>query len=141
MKIGSMFKDLLTSFFKKPVTEQYPFERPEVADRFRGKLFYDPAKCTGCNLCSKDCPSDALEIVILDRAAKKFVARYHVDRCTYCGQCIQSCKFKCMGMSNEDWELAALNKEAFEVLYGRDEDIDTLLAKFSGNKAEPTKSE
>ena len=72
MKIGSMFKDLLTSFFSKPVTEQYPFERPEVAERFRGKLFYDPAKCTGCNLCSKDCPSDALEIVILDRAAKKF---------------------------------------------------------------------
>lgn len=141
MKIGSMFKDLLISFFKKPITELYPFERPQVAERFRGKLYYDPAKCTGCNLCSKDCPSDALEIVILDRPAKKFVARYHMDRCTYCGQCIQSCKFKCMGMSNEDWELAALNKEAFEVLYGRDEDIETLLAKFSGNKTEPAKPE
>lgn len=141
MKIGSMFKDLLISFFKKPITELYPFERPHVAERFRGKLFYDPAKCTGCNLCSKDCPSDALEIIILDRAAKKFVARYHMDRCTYCGQCIQSCKFKCMGMSNEDWELAALNKESFEVLYGKDEDIATLLAKFSGNKVEPVKPE
>jgi hypothetical protein len=46
-----------------------------------------------------------------------------------------------MGMSNEDWELAALNKESFEVLYGRDEDLATLLAKFSGNKAEPAKPE
>jgi formate hydrogenlyase subunit 6/NADH:ubiquinone oxidoreductase subunit I len=131
MKIGSMFRDILASFFKPPITEKYPFERPETADRFRGKLYYDPAKCTGCNLCSKDCPSDALEMITIDRAAKRFVARYHIDRCTYCGQCVQSCKFKCMGMSNEDWELAALNKEAFEVFYGRDEDIACLMEKFA----------
>ena len=43
MKIGSMFKDILTSFFSAPVTEKYPFERPETADRFRGKLFFDPS--------------------------------------------------------------------------------------------------
>lgn len=141
MKIGSMFKDLLTSFFQKPVTENYPTERPEVAQRFRGKLYYDPAKCTGCNLCSKDCPSDALEMIHIDRAAKRFVARYHVDRCTYCGQCVQSCKFKCMGMSNQDWELAALDKQSFEVFYGRDEDIAALMEKFSGNKPEPVKPE
>ena len=139
MKIGSMFKDIITSFFKKPVTENYPTERPEVAARFRGKLYYDPAKCTGCQLCVKDCPSDALEIITIDRANKRFVARYHVDRCTYCGQCVESCKFKCMGMSNEDWELAALNKESFQVDYGREEDLAALMEKFSGNQPDPTK--
>lgn len=141
MKIGSMFKDIITSFFKKPITENYPTERPEVAARFRGKLYYDPAKCTGCQLCSKDCPSDALEMITIDRATKRFVARYHIDRCTYCGQCVQSCKFKCMGMSNEDWELAALNKESFEVFYGRDEDLATLMERFSAPPAEPVKPE
>jgi formate hydrogenlyase subunit 6/NADH:ubiquinone oxidoreductase subunit I len=137
MKFNSMFTDILTSFFKKPITENYPTVRPEVAERFRGKLYFDPAKCTGCNLCSKDCPSDALEIIILDRAAKKFVARYHVDRCTYCGQCVQSCKFKCIGMSNKDWELAALNKQSFEVYYGKDEDIAALLERRAAPLPEP----
>jgi Formate hydrogenlyase subunit 6/NADH:ubiquinone oxidoreductase 23 kD subunit (chain I) len=137
MKIGSMFNDILTSFFSAPVTENYPFEKPETADRFRGKLFFDPSKCTGCNLCSKDCPAKALEIVILDRTAKRFVARYNVDRCIYCAQCVQSCKFKCLGMSKDDWELAALNKELFAVNYGKEEDIAALLERFALPKTEP----
>ena len=141
MKIGAMFKDLLTSFFSAPATERYPFERPETADRFRGKLYFDPAKCTGCNLCSKDCPAHALDIVIIDRAAKRFVARYNVDRCIYCSQCVQSCKFKCIGMSNEDWELASLNKEPFFVNYGKEEDIAVLVEKFGAPKTEPTAEE
>lgn len=137
MKIGSMLKDLLVSFFSAPVTEKYPFERPETAERFRGKLYFDPAKCTGCNLCSKDCPAHALEIEIIDRAAKRFVARYNVDRCIYCAQCVQSCKFKCIGMSSEDWELASLHKALFVVNYGKEEDIAALLAKPSQGKTVP----
>ena len=139
MKIGSMFKDILVSFFSAPVTEKYPFEKPETADRFRGKLHFDPSKCTGCNLCSKDCPANALQIVIIDRAAKRFVARYNVARCVYCGQCVQSCKFKCLGMSKDDWELAALHKETFEVKYGREEDISTLLERLANPQPEAQK--
>ena len=139
MKIGSMFKDILVSFFSAPVTEKYLFEKPETADRFRGKLHFDPSKCTGCNLCSKDCPANALQIVIIDRAAKRFVARYNVARCVYCGQCVQSCKFKCLGMSKDDWELAALHKETFEVKYGREEDISTLLERLANPQPEAQK--
>lgn len=136
MRIGSMFKDILVSFFSPPVTEKYPFEKPTTANRFRGKLSFDPAKCTGCNLCSKDCPANALEIIIVDRAAKRFVARYNMDRCLYCAQCIQSCKFKCLNMSKDDWELASLHKEPFEVNYGKEEDIAIILEKFASSKAE-----
>ena len=139
MKIGSMFKDILVSFFSAPVTEKYPFEKPETADRFRGKLHFDPSKCTGCNLCSKDCPANALQIVIIDRAAKRFVARYNVARCVYCGQCVQSCKFKCLGMSKDDWELAALHKGTFEVKYGKEEDISTLLERLANPQPEAQK--
>jgi formate hydrogenlyase subunit 6/NADH:ubiquinone oxidoreductase subunit I len=141
MSFGSMFKDLITSFLSAPVTEKYPFERPETAERFRGKLYYDPSKCTGCNLCSKDCPANALEIVILDRAAKRFVARYNMARCIYCSQCVQSCRFKCLGMSNQDWELAALDKELFTVNYGKDEDIAAFLEGRAAPAAEPVKGE
>ena len=127
MKIGSMFKDIFKSFFSAPVTETYPLKKPQTAKRFRGRLHFDPVKCTGCNLCFKDCPAYALEVIILDRAAKRFVVRYNIDRCAYCGQCIQSCKFKCITMPNDDWELAALDTEKFTAYYGKDEDVARVL--------------
>jgi formate hydrogenlyase subunit 6/NADH:ubiquinone oxidoreductase subunit I len=137
MKIGSMFGDILRSFFSAPVTGKYPFEKPETAKRFRGKLSYDPSKCTGCNLCSKDCPANALEIVIIDRVAKRYVAHYNLDRCIYCAQCLQSCKFKCLEMSKEDWELAALSTESFAVNYGKADDIATYMERCAVSKIEP----
>jgi NAD(P)H-quinone oxidoreductase subunit I/formate hydrogenlyase subunit 6 len=129
MKIGTMLKDVFESFFKKPVTQVYPLEKVDTPERFRGKLVYNPQACTGCCLCSKDCPSNAIELVTLDRAAKRFVLKYHLDRCVYCGQCVTNCKFKCMSMSSTDWELAAVKKQDFEVYYGNDADVDEFLAK------------
>lgn len=132
MKIGTMLKDVFESFFKKPATQIYPLEKVDTFDRFRGKLVYNPQACTGCCLCSKDCPSNAIELVTLDRAAKRFVLKYHLDRCVYCGQCVTNCKFKCMSMSSTDWELAAVKKQDFEVYYGNDADVEQFLAKLVG---------
>jgi len=139
MKFGTMLKDIIDSFFKKSATQLYPFEKLTPPERYRGALYYDPKACTGCSLCVKDCPSKAIELVILDRAAKRFVLKYHADRCVYCGQCVVNCKFKCMGMSNGDWEHAALKKE-FTVHYGRDEDIAQFLENASRPAAETTNS-
>lgn len=137
MRIGTMLRDVIASFFKKPFTQRYPFERLEAPDRLRGKLTWNPEKCTGCGLCAKDCPSNALEVVVIDRAAKKFVVKYHMDRCTFCAQCVQNCRFKCMAMSNDQWELAALSKEPFTVYYGDEANIQSFLEKFPQKEAEP----
>ncbi len=129
MKIGSMLGDVLKSFFQKPVTQPYPFERKPAPAAFRGKLVWDPSKCSGCQLCMKDCPADAIELITIDRQAKRFVLRYNMDRCTYCAQCVMNCRFDCLDMSDEQWELAALKKDAFTVYYGRDEDVQAFMEK------------
>lgn len=126
MRIGTMLKDIVDSFFKNPATQMYPYEKIAPPARYRGALQYNPLICTGCSLCVKDCPSNAIELTILDRAAKRFVLRYQMDRCVYCGQCVVNCKPKCMGMSNEDWEHAELEKK-FTVYYGKDEDVAQFL--------------
>ena len=131
MKIATMFSDVIGSLWKKPATVQYPFERVEAPVRLRGKLEWDPDKCTGCNLCSKDCPADAIEIITIDKKAKRFVMQYHIDRCTYCAQCVESCRFSCIEMTDDQWELAATNKVPFEVSYGREEDLAEAMAKFA----------
>jgi formate hydrogenlyase subunit 6/NADH:ubiquinone oxidoreductase subunit I len=129
MNLGAMLSDVLGSFFKKNATRQYPLNKIPAPDRLRGKLVWDPAKCTGCQLCIKDCPSNAIELIVVDKVSKRFVMRYHADRCTYCAQCVVDCRFKCLNMSSTQWELASAKKEPFTVYYGKDADIDALLAK------------
>ena len=127
MKLATMLRDVLGALFKKPITQKYPFERTVAPDRLRGALVWDPQKCTGCCLCAKDCPSDAIEMVVNDKQTKTFVMRYHLDRCTFCSQCVQNCRFKCLDMSDENWELAALNKEPFTIYFGDSAQIEAFL--------------
>jgi len=44
-------------------------------------------KCTGCTVCVKACPFDAIRII-----NKK--ALIDLNKCTLCGACVSSCKFK-----------------------------------------------
>lgn len=126
MRIGAMLGDISRSLFKRPVTELYPFERRPTPGRLRGRLTFDPSRCTGCKICMRDCPARAVELVVVDKATKRFVMRFHADRCTYCAQCVVSCNFDALGMSHEQWELAALSREPFAINLGRPDDIDTL---------------
>jgi formate hydrogenlyase subunit 6/NADH:ubiquinone oxidoreductase subunit I len=137
MKSAGMIEDVIASFFKAPVTQRYPFEKIVPPQNVRGKLIFDPSTCTGCGLCVKDCPSGAVELVTLDRAAKRFVLKYQLDRCIYCGQCMIGCKFKCITMPHLDWELASLKKEEFTVYYGKDTDIAEFLANIAAPAPEP----
>jgi formate hydrogenlyase subunit 6/NADH:ubiquinone oxidoreductase subunit I len=129
MTIATMLKDVLAALVRPPVTEKYPFERQPVPDRLRGKVTWDREKCTGCGLCTRDCPAEALEITVLDRKEKRFVMHYQVDRCLFCSQCVSSCPRDALSMSHEEWELAALSKEPFDVYYGMDADIQAVLAE------------
>lgn len=138
MSIGAMLGDIVRSLFKKPITEKYPFERKAAPARLRGQLHYDPTKCTGCLLCEKDCTAKAIEIITVDKATKHFVMRFHADRCTYCSQCVENCRFECLSMAPEEYELAALDKKPFEVTYGRDEDVQILLDRINKANADDT---
>lgn len=131
MKIATMLGDVWQSIWQRPITQKYPFERLEAPVRLRGKLHWNPEKCTGCALCNKDCPANAIEIITVDKKEKRFVMKYHMDRCTYCAQCVESCRFSCIEMSDEEWELAAMDKTPFTVTYGTENDLREFMAKFA----------
>jgi formate hydrogenlyase subunit 6/NADH:ubiquinone oxidoreductase subunit I len=136
MNIATMLRDVLTSLVRQPVTEKYPFERQPTPARLRGMVTWDPRNCTGCELCARDCPADAIEFNIVDRKAKRFTLHYRVDRCLFCAQCVKSCARGCLSMSNERWELAALCKEPFEIVRGNDADVQTTMARLVESDAQ-----
>lgn len=126
MTFGTMLGDLLRSLFRRPATVRYPLEQRAPPERLRGRLAFDPAACTGCGLCIKDCPAAAIELAVADKQAKRFVMRYHAERCTFCAQCVQSCKHGCLRLESGAWELATADKASLTSDYG---DLRTLDGK------------
>jgi len=117
MRIASMLSDVVTSVFRRPFTERYPFRVREAPARLRGKLLWDESRCDGCRLCVRDCPARALEVEVVDRAAKKYAYHYRMDRCIYCAQCVVSCTQGALSMSSTEYHLASTDKSRFVEVY------------------------
>ena len=87
--------------FQKPVTQQYPEQRPQLPLNYRGvhRLNRDEqgrVKCVACMLCATACPAHCIEI-IGDEAPwedrDKYPIKFEIDelRCIYCGMCEEAC--------------------------------------------------
>jgi len=119
-KIQSFFyllPNVLSTFFSKAVTEKYPVEKTSLTERYRGKVNIHAENCIGCRLCVLDCPAGALE---MEKDSKtKFQLLHYPDRCTYCGQCEQSCRFDAIYMDNAYIPPAADKHLFFVILVDR----------------------
>lgn len=81
---------VLQHVFKKPYTLKYPYERLEFSERFRGRIVLDRARCVGCGLCSRVCPTAAVEMVGVE-GREKPLPKIDFGRCCFCGLCVDSC--------------------------------------------------
>jgi len=102
------------------VTEQYPLERPAVAERYRGapRLNVNPEDnqtlCIACNLCALACP-ERLIIVTSERneeTRRKELTNFTYDtsRCMFCGLCEDACPVDALELT-QDFELAYYTRE------------------------------
>jgi formate hydrogenlyase subunit 6/NADH:ubiquinone oxidoreductase subunit I len=114
--LGEMFKTAVT----RPVTEEYPFGRKQVADRFRGKLDIDPVKCTGCSVCEIVCPAGVITMVpvgtriVGGREVGVKRPSFELYTCISCGQCVDDCRFGALTLTH-DFELAVFKKESLRM--------------------------
>ena len=101
-------------------TEQYPAERPKVAERYRGapRLNINPETgetlCIACNLCALACP-EALIVVGAERdpaSHHKLLTTftYDLSRCMFCGLCEDACPVDALELT-QDFELASFTRE------------------------------
>lgn len=109
--VVEVFKGLFITmrhfFFSKKVTIQFPEERREYSNRFRG-LHYIKAvngveNCTACMLCPTVCPAECIHIVAGEREDKeKYPVKFEIDvlRCCFCGMCEEACPKDAIKLSN-----------------------------------------
>jgi NADH-quinone oxidoreductase subunit I len=107
-------------FFRKKETVQYPEERMEPSDRFRGMFRLDAERCIACTLCARDCPIDIIYIDVSQRVnpdtgrKEKVLDRFDIDvqRCMFCGLCEEGCPTepKSIWLTTKSYELATFDR-------------------------------
>ena len=99
-RAAAMLPELLRSFFSKPDTVKYPFEKLTPTPEFRGRMVWEADKCIGCQACVRDCPTGVIDIVKAAPDVKKFNTTYRMYLCIFCGQCVDSCPVDCISWTN-----------------------------------------
>lgn len=107
---------------KEVITEQYPLERPEIAERYRGqpRMSVNPdtgeSLCIACELCALACPEKLIRITSeRNPVTKKKELRtfaYDTSRCMFCGLCEEACPSDALELS-QDYEAALYSREGF----------------------------
>jgi NADH-quinone oxidoreductase subunit I len=102
------------------VTQQYPRERPKIAERYRGapRLNINPENgetlCISCNLCAVACPENLIVVGWeRDEKTKRKVLTtftYDTSRCMFCGLCEDACPVDALELT-QDFELASYSRD------------------------------
>ena len=125
------FIQTVRSFFTKPVTQLYPYERPPLEPRFMGApgLLWDEGVdeivCVACNICVRSCPDDCISLTgdkySGDKTTKKNIVRdYFIDlaHCSYCGICVEVCPFDANEMTPH-FEMSVYDRQQLVYHKGR----------------------
>ncbi len=121
--------ELLRNLLTRPVTRCYPFEPAPVPARFRGTPRFKSELCTGCRICMRDCPSDAIHVEVevipptepavegqpAPRPKRKMTMTLYLDRCVHCERCAEVCPKDAIWLDQE-FAMAAFSREALKIV-------------------------
>ena len=83
---------------KTTFTLQYPFEKRNVFEGYRGLLFCDIEVCDGCAVCARECPVDCIEVEAMGKGKWRKPKYFNIrmDECMFCAICVDVCPRKCL---------------------------------------------
>lgn len=127
---------------RNTVTIQYPKEKRQVSERFRGlhrleRYSEGPykglEKCVGCALCAAACPAEVITVVPGENTdeeryspGERYAKVYDMDmlRCIFCGLCTEACPTGAIVMKHE-YELADdSRREPNKFMYHKEDLLD-----------------
>jgi len=123
---------------KEEVTLQYPEERWEIPEGYRGFLHNDIKTCTACNMCVKVCPIDCISLESVRGADKKMVLcsyDINIGRCMYCGLCVEVCPVNSL-LHTPGYEMASVARGELILHFIAAEDAPGIKARVARQVAE-----
>jgi formate hydrogenlyase subunit 6/NADH:ubiquinone oxidoreductase subunit I len=93
MRIFQLAGTVLKSLALPPATRMYPKVARIYQTRTRGHIAIDIDACIFCGMCSRRCPTQALEV---DKPGRT----WSIERlgCIQCNSCVELCPKKCLTM-------------------------------------------
>jgi NADH-quinone oxidoreductase subunit I len=107
------------NFFRKKVTLQYPEQRWELPEGYRGmpSLPIDPKtekpRCIACGSCARVCPEQIITIEhVVGEDKKRVLTEFTIDmsRCMFCGLCTEACPTNGLVMSDV-YEMSSTSRD------------------------------
>jgi len=123
---------------KEEVTLQYPEERWEIPQGYRGFLHNDIKTCTACNMCVKVCPIDCISLEAVRGADKKMVLcsyDINIGRCMFCGLCVEVCPVNSL-LHTSGYEMASVARGELILHFIAAEDAPEIKARVARQVAE-----
>jgi NADH-quinone oxidoreductase subunit I len=85
--------------FRRPVTVQYPEEKPRLSPRYRGRIILSRdadggERCVACYLCAVACPVGCIALqATQDAHGRRYPEFFRINfaRCIFCGLCEEAC--------------------------------------------------
>lgn len=123
--------------FRRPVTIQYPDEKPYLPPRWRGRIILsrDPdgeERCVACYLCSVACPVDCIALQATeDEHGRRYPAWFRINfsRCIFCGYCEEACPTYAIQLTT-DFEISEFDRR--NLVYEKEDLLISGTGKYPG---------
>ncbi len=128
---------VLKHTFSKPVTVQYPEEKPYLSPRYRGRIILsrDPdggERCVACYLCAVACPVDCISLQATeDENGRRYPEFFRINfsRCIFCGLCEEACPTYAIQLT-PDFEMGEYDRQ--ELVYEKEDLLISGEGKYPG---------
>lgn len=96
-----------------PSTMEFPEQREELTDTYRGIHKLDMRTCISCSACARICPNQTITMVKTETEhGMKMMPEINLERCLFCALCEEVCPTDCLILT-KDYDFERFDRRGF----------------------------